>query len=92
MIDAAAIPSLPRGVRIHFDKVRDNWVLLAPERTVTLDPVAHAVLSEVDGQRSFGQIIARLAEKYAAPQDQIAADGAGFLGALRDRLFLDLRP
>lgn len=92
MIDAAAIPALPRGVRIHFDKVREAWVLLAPERTVTLDPVAHAILSEIDGQRSFGEITARLAERYAAPRDEIAADSAGFLGALRDRLFLDLRP
>lgn len=92
MIDAGAIPALPRGVRVHFDKVRDTWVLLAPERTVTLDPVAHAILSEIDGKRSFGEITARLAERYAAPEDQIAADSAGFLGALRDRLFLDLRP
>lgn len=91
-MDPAAIPALPRGLRIHFDKVRDTWVLLAPERTVTLDPIAHAVLSEVDGKRSFGEITARLAEKYAAPADEIAADSAGFLGALRDRLFLDLRP
>jgi pyrroloquinoline quinone biosynthesis protein D len=92
VIPADAIPALPRGVRIHFDKVRDTWVLLAPERTVTLDPVAHAILSEVDGQRSFEEITARLAEKYAAPQEEIAKDSAGFLGALRDRLFLDLRP
>lgn len=90
-MDPAAIPALPRGVRVHFDKVRDTWVLLAPERTVTLDAVAHAILSEIDGQRSFGEITARLAEKYAAPPDRIAADSAGFLGALRDRLFLDLR-
>lgn len=91
-MNPAAIPALPRGVRIHFDRVRDTWVLLAPERTVTLDAVAHAILSEIDGQRSFGEITASLANKYAAPQDQIAADSAGFLGALRDRLFLDLRP
>ena len=91
-MDPAAIPALPRGVRIHFDKVRDTWVLLAPERTVTLDPIALAVLSEVDGKRRFAEITARLAEEYAAPAEQIAADSAGFLGALRDRLFLDLHP
>lgn len=92
MIANDAIPALPRGVRVHFDKVRDTWVLLAPERTVTLDPIAHAILSEIDGKRSLGEITARLAERYAAPPDQIAADSAGFLGALRDRLFLDLAP
>ncbi|MEM7731517.1 MAG: pyrroloquinoline quinone biosynthesis peptide chaperone PqqD [Pseudomonadota bacterium] len=86
------IPSLPRGVRLHFDKVRENWVLLAPERAVTLDPVGHAILQEVDGTRSFGEITAALADKYNAPEDQIRDDSAGFLGALRTRRFLDVRP
>lgn len=91
-MDAAAIPALPRGVRLHFDKVRGSWVLLAPERTVTLDAVAHAILSEIDGTRSFGEITAALAAAYAAPADQIAADSAAFLAGLRDRLFLEVRP
>ena len=84
------IPELPRGVRLHFDKVRDKWVLLAPERALTLDAVGHAILSEIDGQRSFGEITALLATRFEAPQDLIAKDSAGFLGALRDRRFLDL--
>ncbi|MEP3847508.1 MAG: pyrroloquinoline quinone biosynthesis peptide chaperone PqqD [Paracoccaceae bacterium] len=89
-MDSADIPTLPRGVRLHFDKVRDKWVLLAPERAVTLDPIGHAILSEVDGARSFGEIAQALADKYNAPADQIAADSAGFLNALRDRRFLDV--
>lgn len=84
------IPTLPRGVRLHFDKVRDTWVLLAPERAVTLDAVGHAILSEVDGARSFAVITQTLAEKYSAPVDQITADSASFLGALRDRRFVDV--
>ncbi|MEX0317199.1 MULTISPECIES: pyrroloquinoline quinone biosynthesis peptide chaperone PqqD [unclassified Ruegeria] len=84
------IPALPRGVRLHFDKVRDKWVLLAPERAVTLDAIGHAILNEVDGTRSFGQITTALSEKYNAPADQIAEDSAGFLDALRDRRFLDV--
>lgn len=91
-MDEAAIPALPRGVRLHFDRLRDTWVLLAPERTVTLDAVGHAILSKVDGKRSFAEITAALATKFAAPRDQIATDSAAFLGALRDRLFLEVRP
>lgn len=91
-MDAAAIPALPRGVRLHFDRVRDTWVLLAPERTVTLDAVGHAILSEIDGKRSFGAIAATLAAKYAAPEAEIAADSAAFLDGLRERLFLEVRP
>lgn len=90
-MERAAIPYLPRGVRIHRDDVRDQWVLLAPERAVTLDPVAHAVLSEIDGERSFGQIVDDLAARYTAPPEEIAADSAGFLKALQDRRFLELR-
>ncbi len=89
-METASIPALPRGVRLHFDKVRDAWVLLAPERAVTLDAIGHAILSEVDGARSFGQITATLAEKYNAPQDQIIADSNGFLTALANRRFLDV--
>ncbi len=91
-MDDAAIPALPRGVRLHFDRVRDTWVLLAPERTVTLDPIGHAILAEVDGERSLGAIAETLATRYAAPRDRIAADCAAFLAALRERLFLELRP
>ena len=86
-----AIPALPRGVRLHFDKVRDCQVLLAPERAIVLDGVGHAVLSEIDGIRSFGQITAELAAKYDAPEEQIVEDCRSFLQALCNRRFLDMR-
>lgn len=77
---------------MHFDKVRDNWVLLAPERAITLDGIGHAILSEVDGERSFSAITQILATRYNAPAKDIAKDTAGFLGALRNRRFLEMRP
>lgn len=89
-MDRDAIPRLPRGVRLHFDRVRDCWMLLAPERAIVLDTVGHAVLAEVDGDRSLGQITAALAAKYDAPEAEIEADSAGFLRALCDRRFLDM--
>ncbi len=89
-MEAEEIPVLPRGVRLHYDHIREIWVLLAPERAVTLDAVGHAILSEVDGERSFGEITQKLAEKFNAPVDLIMQDSAGFLGALRARRFLDV--
>lgn len=86
------IPTLPRGVRLHWDRVREGWVLLAPERAITLDRIGHAILSEVDGARSFDEITAGLAARYNAPQDRIAQDSAAFLGALLERRFLEVRP
>ena len=89
-MDTAAIPTLPHGVCLHFDCVRDTWVLLAPERAVTLDPIGHAILSEIDGKRSFGEITTDLATKYDAPVTQIYQDCSGFLDALHSRQFLDV--
>ena len=90
MIASADIPYLPRGVRLHHDDIRDNWVLLAPERAVWLDQVGHAILSEIDGKRSFGDITETLSKKFNAPPDEVAKDSASFLGALLDRRFLEL--
>jgi pyrroloquinoline quinone biosynthesis protein D len=92
MIEAGDIPMIPRGVRMQFDRVRDRWVLLAPERTVALDEIGRAILSEIDGARSFGEITQALADKYHAPEEEIATDSRAFLGALIDRRFLDLGP
>ncbi|MGR3269503.1 pyrroloquinoline quinone biosynthesis peptide chaperone PqqD [Thalassococcus profundi] len=85
------VPYLPRGVRVHRDRVRDAWVLLAPERAITLDAIGHAILTELDGERSFGAITEALAAKYNASPDEIAQDSAGFLRALKDRRFLEVR-
>ncbi|MEM1276086.1 MAG: pyrroloquinoline quinone biosynthesis peptide chaperone PqqD [Pseudomonadota bacterium] len=86
------IPTLPRGVRLHFDRVRDSWVLLAPERAILLDPVGHAILNEVDGSQNFGEITRALAAKFEAPKDQVERDSAEFLDSLLDRRILDLTP
>jgi len=34
MPETAAKPRLAPGVRLHFDKTRDAWVLLVPERVI----------------------------------------------------------
>ena len=86
------IPAMPRGVRIHVDKVRNQHVLLAPERAIILDPIGQAILGELDGTRSFGDICAGLAAKYEAPIDQITADCDEFISALLDRRILELMP
>lgn len=91
-IAAEAVPYLPRGVRLRFDAVRGTWVLLAPERAIRLDQIGHAILSRVDGVRGFGAITRDLAAAFQAPEDQIAADSAGYLSALIDRRILELRP
>lgn len=87
-----AVPYLPRGVRVHDDRVRGTPVLLAPERALKLDAVGAAILAEMDGTTSFGAIVARLAARYDAAPDRIAADAGAFLAGLIDRRMLELRP
>ncbi|MEP2639478.1 pyrroloquinoline quinone biosynthesis peptide chaperone PqqD [Roseobacter sp.] len=90
MIAQDAIPVLPRGVRLHEDKVRGGWVLLAPERTIDLDPIGLAILTEIDGACPFGVLVGALADKYDAPIEQIRGDVDTFLTGLANRRFLDL--
>ena len=73
-LSATSVPKLPRGVRLHFDQVREAHVLLAPERAFNVDGNAVAVLQLVDGTRTVDDIAAALAEKYAADKTQITTD------------------
>ena len=86
-----ARPALLSGVRTKHDSVRGVWVLLAPERTIRLDPIGAAILAEVDGTRSFGQIVDTLAARYQAPRERIAADAGAFLAGLIERRMAEAR-
>jgi pyrroloquinoline quinone biosynthesis protein D len=86
-----AVPFLPRGVRMHDDRVRGLKVLLAPERVMKLDATGEAILGELDGNTPFGTIVARLAARYDAPEARIAEDAARFLDGLVERRMVELR-
>jgi pyrroloquinoline quinone biosynthesis protein D len=76
------VPSFARGVRFRFDKIRDAWVLLAPERLFLLDEQAAAILELVDGQRSLAVMADLLAERYGAPAELVAQDAGAMLDEL----------
>ena len=90
-LDPTSVPVIPRGVRLQYDTVRGLWVLLAPERTINLDPIGLAILNQIDGQSPFATIIDRLAALYDAPADQITGDVRDFISGLMNRRILDLR-
>ena len=81
-ISGASVPRLPRGVRLHFDKVRNAHVLLAPERAFNVDGQAVAVLELVDGKRSIGTIAGDLATLYDADPVVIERDVTAMIGDL----------
>ena len=84
MIDAA-VPRLRPGVKFRFDRSRDAWVLLAPERLFMPDEIAVEVLKLVDGVRTVATIVDQLAAAFNAPRDVIKADVLAMLDDLRGK-------
>jgi pyrroloquinoline quinone biosynthesis protein D len=88
VLDAASVPTLPRHVRLRFDKTRERWVILAPERVLVPDEISVEVLQLCDGAASMQDIAETLAQKFAAPVDVILTDILGLLQDLADKGFL----
>ena len=91
MISEATIPILPRGVRTHYDRVRETDVLLGPERVLMLDQIGIAVLSRVNGTATVGAIAQDLSEAYDAPREMIQEDVIAYLPDLAEKRLLDVK-
>lgn len=81
----ARIPSLARGYRLQHDKVRDLWLIQAPEKALILEGAAPEILRLVDGTHSIATIIETLAARYDAPRELIAQDVLTLLNDLTDK-------
>jgi pyrroloquinoline quinone biosynthesis protein D len=80
-----AVPALARGVKLRFDKTRDAWVLLAPERVLMPDQIAMEILKRCDGNATVAAIVEDLAVTFSADRDQVAGDVRAFLQDLADK-------
>ena len=58
------VPVLPNGFRLHWDKVRDRWVLLFPEGAIGLNATAVSVLELCDGKRTIEEIADELSKTF----------------------------
>ena len=58
IVEGGSLPRLPRHVKMRFDKARDRWVVLAPERVLMPDETALEVLQRCDGETSVNAIVA----------------------------------
>lgn len=67
-------PRFAPGVRLHHDRARDRWVVMAPERMFVPDETALEVLRLVDGARDVETIVDALAARFDAPREEIAGD------------------
>lgn len=90
MLNEDDCPGFSRGYRLQHDRVREQWVIQAPERALLADPIAVAILQELDGRTSIGAIIDRLTGRYEAPRGQIATDVLALLSDLTEKRILRL--
>jgi pyrroloquinoline quinone biosynthesis protein D len=85
-----ARPRLPRGVRLREDKVRERWVLLAPERIVKINPIAVEIIKLCDGSHSLGEIVTGLAARFNADPARVGADVRALVASLADKRMVEL--
>ena len=78
-----ARPCLRRAVRLKHDRVRERWLLLAPERGFVLNGSALAVVRSL----AAGGTLAEIAARVAVPDDAVA-----FVRALAARGLVEPAP
>jgi pyrroloquinoline quinone biosynthesis protein D len=59
-----AKPRLAAKVRLKWDEIRQKPLLLFPEGVLVLNPTAQEILVLCDGQRTVGEIVKTLGEKF----------------------------
>lgn len=81
-------PQVPAYLKLRHDAGRGRWILLAPERVLTPDETAVAVLKLCDGKRTVEDIVEALAKEYSAPADVIRVDVLDLLQGLADKGYI----
>lgn len=89
-ISGDVIPRLPRGVRLRYDDVRSQWMLLAPERILKPDGIALEILKRCDGKTTLDAIIDDLALAFGAEREEVGRDVREFLNGLAAKRILEL--
>jgi coenzyme PQQ biosynthesis protein PqqD len=85
MIALDARPRLAPKARLRFDRKTDRHMLLYPERGLVLSATATDIVRLCTGEHTVADIVASLAEKYAAPPDTLEREVQAFLGEMADR-------
>jgi len=89
-IQLTQIPVFRRGYRFQWEPAQSCHVLLYPEGMIKLNESAAAVLTEVDGTRSVGAIVADLQARYPEAEG-IQEDIVAFLEVAVERFWIELR-
>ena len=74
LIKNETIPIIPDYIVFQYSKVRKEWVLNAPERTLYPCKIAVEVLKKCNGNLNIEKIAEELATLYKAPIKKISKD------------------
>ncbi|EHH68111.1 pyrroloquinoline quinone biosynthesis peptide chaperone PqqD [Gluconobacter morbifer] len=81
-VTESSVLAFARGYRLQHDRVRDVWLIQAPEKAFVTEGTAPHILRLVDGERSVGSLIDELARRFSAPREIIASDVLALLSDL----------
>jgi pyrroloquinoline quinone biosynthesis protein D len=82
-------PRLARGVRLKYDEIRGERLLLAPERVIKVDAIAVEILQRCDGTATFAAIVDDLAAQFSAPRARVETDVRALLEELAAKRMVD---
>ena len=88
LVEDNSVPRMPRHVKFNFNKQRQQWVVLVPERLLVPDAISVEVLKLCDGTADVASIVGTLVEKYNAPSEVIRKDVIEMLQGLADKGFI----
>jgi pyrroloquinoline quinone biosynthesis protein D len=82
MIDVASVVRLAPQARLRFDRLRQQHMLLYPERGLVLSPTAADIVALLDETRAVAAIVEQMVAKYG--EGNRAAIAEDVLELLRD--------
>ena len=89
-VNPADVYALARHYRFQWEEAQQCYVLLFPEGMIKLNESASAVLGEVDGTRTVGNIVAELQSRFPDAEG-IEEDIVAFLEVAVERFWIELR-
>ena len=83
-------PRLSRKVRLKYDAIEKQFLVLYPERGITLSESAAEILQRCDGERTVEMIVAELANATSAPVVTVRKDVEAFVAEMKKRGIVEL--
>ena len=89
IVSMDSVPKLTLHAKLRFDKARNKWIILAPERVFELDEVAYEVIRRCDGAATVRNVVENLCKKFDQVEpDIIVNDVTDMLQNLADKGFV----